>query len=445
MKLYNIVIAAACALMTLSCKDDIEFNVFESDLEFSCAAASREINLNFSSEVSYQSDAPWCTVEESYVYGSYMALTVGVTANESVEERACSVTITSGSGTKIVHVTQQALDAVLVLSTNAYQASEFGEEKEIEVLSNTAWSVSSSAEWCALSAEEGRRNGYFTISIAPNTAAAPHDEPAVITVTALNISKTITIAQEAPAQFGLTLSDATIDAVETVSTRVVRVHASKNWNATSSESWCAVEQTDAESLKVSIEDNTDGFRRTAVITVATEDEQKTIAVTQRGGKVYLSEMWAAENLGEQPYGTLYHGLNDEIECPEGYVLPSRTDLNALNGCIKRFDDTTEDNPGQVSGMWFGLSTEAVNAATADDPQNCIFLPATGFLSGGGLNNRDACGYYWSRNATKNSGYLFRISFCYYSSGTSMVQEVFVTETVVNKRAARCIKEKYSKE
>lgn len=327
-----------------------------------------------------------------------------------------------------------------------YQASEFGGEKEVVVTSNAAWTVSSSADWCTLSTESGHGGGYFTVSIAPNSTSAPRAGAAVITVKALNIERTLTITQSAPTQQELSVSDTNIESIETVSSRMVIVRSSNDWSATSADAWCVVEKIDAESLKVDIEDNTDDFKRTTVITVTSDNESKEIAVTQRGGKVYLSEMWASENLGEQPYGTLYHGLNDEIECPEGYVLPSRTDLNALNSYVKRFDDTVEDNPGNINGMWIGHSSEAVNAATADDPQKCIFLPASGYLtSGDRLQNRDQCGYYWSRNATTNSGYMFRIGFTYYYSGTTMVQEVPVMENIVNKRAARCIKEKYSLE
>lgn len=446
MKLYNIIIAAACALAAVSCKEEIELNVFEPSLKFGSSASSQQINVNFPSEVTYRSDAEWCSVEESYVYGSYMALTVTVTANDSDKERTCSVTVTDGSDTHIVRVSQDALTATLELSDDTYLASEFGGEKEVVVISNAAWTVSSSADWCTLSTESGRGDGYFTVSIAPNSTSAPRAGAAVITVKALNIERTLTITQSAPAQQELSVSDTNIEAIETVSSRMVIVRSSNDWSATSADAWCAVEKIDAESLKVDIEDNTDDFKRTTVITVTSDNESKEIAVTQRGGKVYLSEMWASENLGEQPYGTLYHGLNDEIECPEGYVLPSRTDLNALNSYVKRFDDTVEDNPGNINGMWIGHSSEAVNAATADDPQKCIFLPASGYLtSGDRLQNRDQCGYYWSRNATTNSGYMFRICFTYYYSGTTMVQEVPVMENIVNKRAVRCIKEKYSLE
>jgi Leucine-rich repeat (LRR) protein len=61
----------------------------------------------------------------------------------------------------------------------------------INVTCNTAWSATSSADWCSL--EKG--DGTITVAVTENTATAPRT--ATITVTAGGIAETVTVTQEA--------------------------------------------------------------------------------------------------------------------------------------------------------------------------------------------------------------------------------------------------------
>ncbi|GHT18370.1 hypothetical protein AGMMS4957_00560 [Bacteroidia bacterium] len=65
----------------------------------------------------------------------------------------------------------------------------------IVTTSNSAWTVSSSAWWCALTNVSGTGYGMITVNVAENTT--PSSRSATITVTAGAVTKTVTVMQEA--------------------------------------------------------------------------------------------------------------------------------------------------------------------------------------------------------------------------------------------------------
>lgn len=90
----------------------------------------------------------------------------------------------------------------------------------------------------------------------------------------------------------------------------------------------------------------------------------------------LTRKWASTNCGTQPYGSYY--LYGDDPCPSGYRLPTKSDFSELVEFPCRWSES--NNPGGVNGMWFGPTREAVNSATAANPNGCVFFPAAGYRS-----------------------------------------------------------------
>lgn len=169
--------------------------------------------------------------------------------------------------------------------------------------------------------------------------------------------------------------------------------------------------------------------------------EKTVVVRQEPRYSELQGKWAEFNVGnlEDDRGVfLYYR---DIECPEGYRLPTKEDFEELIAKYAfRWDDTVEDNLpiSKLEGLWFGLTQDDVEKAKYGDSHGCIFFPARGrSIDGGGMSNGyGSDGYYFSSSAT-DAGGLFMLHFN--SSGPSVVE--FSEREAHNtwSCAARCVK------
>jgi uncharacterized protein (TIGR02145 family) len=108
------------------------------------------------------------------------------------------------------------------------------------------------------------------------------------------------------------------------------------------------------------------------------------------------QKWAKTNCKTAPNGEFYK--QSEIQCPDGYCLPTKADFERLIKYPHRW--STSNNPDNINGMWFGLTTENVNNATDKDDCGCLFLPAIGSYYGNSNGKRNSSGasirgLYWS--------------------------------------------------
>ena len=99
-----------------------------------------------------------------------------------------------------------------------------------------------------------------------------------------------------------------------------------------------------------------------------------------------------------PTGTTWETTNDP--CPDGWRIPTRSELNGLVGAATR----TWTTQNGMNGMLFGHGS------------NTIFLPAAGYRNGndGTLGNVGTNGYYWS-STEDSSNYAYNLGF---SSGNA---------------------------
>jgi uncharacterized protein (TIGR02145 family) len=108
--------------------------------------------------------------------------------------------------------------------------------------------------------------------------------------------------------------------------------------------------------------------------------------------------WATCNVGakrtfasapEQP-GEYYDWEDAQAACPEGWRLPTKTEMEKLLSASKEW--TTQNG---VQGWLIG------------NKPNTIFLPAAGILKYGKVDGFGSHGFYWSGTKSENSEYLLR--------------------------------------
>lgn len=150
--------------------------------------------------------------------------------------------------------------------------------------------------------------------------------------------------------------------------------------------------------------------------------------------------WAETNCGASVTGDYYYSSANP--CPEGYHIPLQEDFRTLLSYPRRYAEATENTPGNVHGVWVGLTTNNVNKATASDTHGCLFFPKTGYqFEDRKANNtiiNPEYGYYWTSSIATNAR-VWRL--------TLLLSDVFtlkddITEDINGyyKFLVRCIKD-----
>ena len=182
-------------------------------------------------------------------------------------------------------------------------------------------------------------------------------------------------------------------------------------------SWLSVsQQTTEDELVLNIEENPVGKRECRLELRAVDDTTLKAEILIRQSAGGLIKLWAPENAGAQPWGDYY--FYGENPCPEGYKVPTLGDFEKLVEYWWLYDDTPENNPGNVQGVWFGVSYDDTRFATVENAESlgCIFFPASGRIGKDSeeVFNQNKAGCYIAEDLEPGSetsiGSLYFISY-----------------------------------
>jgi len=238
------------------------------------------VTCNTAWTAAVSNNATWCTVSPKTATGNG-TLTVSVTEN-TTSERTATVTISAGTLTKTIAVTQLATPPTLTLSVDAIAATADESSYKFTVASNIAWTatVNSAATWCTLTDAVSSGVGYVTVNVEANPTIT--ERSATLTVTTGTLTKTVTVTQDAGAP-ALSVSPSTISVPIEASSYTVAVTSNTAWVATSNATWCTLADASATgngTLTVHVAANTFTSTRTATITVSAGTLSQTITVQQ---------------------------------------------------------------------------------------------------------------------------------------------------------------------
>ena len=156
-------------------------------------------------------------------------------------------------------------------------------EYKIAVSSNTKWQIAKNVNWLSTSVDTGSFNSGFILKITAN--ADTGTRKGKVTLTAGNLSKSITIAQKGVGQPYLTVSPDSISTISFVGAeyRVV-VGSNVKINITKNVPWIVTDVTsvDNSSFGLRIEANPDTFTRKGKLTVLGQGVTKIFYITQKG-------------------------------------------------------------------------------------------------------------------------------------------------------------------
>jgi hypothetical protein len=118
---------------------------------------------------------------------------VNVPANPIVAQRAATVTLSAGTLTRTVSVTQAEGDVILSVDKTTINATSTTGSYTIAVTSNTSWSASRNTMWYSLSNASATGNGTVTVGVTENPTVALR--AATITFNAGTFTRTVTVTQ----------------------------------------------------------------------------------------------------------------------------------------------------------------------------------------------------------------------------------------------------------
>jgi hypothetical protein len=341
-------------------------NVDKTAIDATVAANSYPINVtsNLTWAAAVNSGATWCTLPNATTGNG--TLMVNVAENTLFTTRAATVTITSGTLTKTVAVTQAGVTPTLTTDKSAIDAIYNAGNYAIAVASNTAWTaeVNAGATWCTVQPATGTGTGAVLVAVTENLMAAQRS--AIITFAAGTLTCATTVEQAA-AEPTLAVNSTYLGAAETAGSYPIVVASNATWNASvnaEAAAWCTVTPTTGTGngmLTVNIPAYTGS--RSATVTVSAGTLTRSVAVMQQSTPyyaastntwVYGEQIWS-DAIHVSPecdkttftssttdpqcrsyttdtwyyYNWVYVDENKETMCPAPWRVPTLTDFNTL--------------------------------------------------------------------------------------------------------------------
>jgi hypothetical protein len=154
------------------------------------------VDFDITSNVNWtvSSNQTWLT--PSVASGSNNStITLTATANNTGSSRTANVTVTDGTISHVIVVTQTAAPDYLQVSANTLSvAATANSTVDFNILANVNWTLTSTQTWLTPSATSGNGDITITLTAQANPTGAPRS--ATVTVTDGTLSESITVTQE---------------------------------------------------------------------------------------------------------------------------------------------------------------------------------------------------------------------------------------------------------
>lgn len=250
------------------------------------------INVKSNAEWTVESSKSWCNVSLTRAKGDG-SFEITCTKNTGTERKAV-VTVSSGSLSCNINVTQRAVDEpepedpyLEVDGSELIFEANDALGREISVTSNADWTVSSSRTWCQVSPSSGKGNGTFEVTCTENTSDV--DRRAVLTISSGSLSCKIDVTQKAaegPATEGyLEITSTDVEFSAESSMKKLSVDSNEKWTVESDSWWCSVSPESGNgdtNVTIYVEANESASARKAELVFRSASCEVTVHVTQYG-------------------------------------------------------------------------------------------------------------------------------------------------------------------
>ena len=262
-----------------------ELSVTPIEVKFESAGGTQHLAVKSNTSWTATSNQSWCTIDTNAGNGDG-AIEVSVAANTSIDERTATIAVRTSGVQKNVVVTQHGVEITLEVTPTTVSLDANGAAKQLKIVSNGPWTVTSSDAWLKTSVGSGRGEQTLNVSAEVNNQTSPRTGRLTVKAGLKTIAVDVT-QNAAGVQLKTSLSalqfDYAADAAQTVA-----VTCNEDWRVavSGSASWCTVRKTTATAFEVSVATNESLSPRTATVTVTSASgNTTTVQVTQKGGNI----------------------------------------------------------------------------------------------------------------------------------------------------------------
>ena len=222
-----------------------------------------------------------------------------VSENTGYSNRSGNILIRTEDGAikeQSIYITQAPTTPFSVtMNTTSYGSSSDWQTMSITAASSKSWTISKTHSWVhlgssssTLSSYSGTGSGNVKIYVDENTSS--YSRNSTLTVKCGTDSKVITITQEAPTPFEVTMNTTNYKADGDWWTMSISAASSKSWTISKSHSWVHFGSssnssytyygTGSENVRIYVDANTSSYSRSSTLTVKCGTNTKEITITQ---------------------------------------------------------------------------------------------------------------------------------------------------------------------
>lgn len=249
--------------------------IFEND------GGTKSVSITSEAEWQINTSDSWITVSPSFGTAGSHILAVTTLPNNSVGERSGSVFVVIGGSSRLkIPVVQRGLYIEVDQTTLSFSAD--AETKQIEIISNTNWYISSIPEWLTVNTRQGNNSQTISLKSQKNISSSKRSGRVIIGKEGISFSAVVDVLQEG---INLSVDNNNLQFSDKASTQTININTIAEWSVSCSDKWISVSKNSGigkTTLSISVEDNNNESSRTGSIMITAGDLSQLITVTQQG-------------------------------------------------------------------------------------------------------------------------------------------------------------------
>lgn len=255
---------------------------------FEKEGGAKSISITADAAWEVKTSDSWISVTPSSGNAGSQMLSITVLENNSTLERTGYVYVNIGGSSKLqIPVVQKGLFIEAKPSSLTFSAD--ADSKQLEINSNTDWSITSIPEWLTANSLSGKNNQTITLTAQNNSSASSRNGKVKIEKEGLTLSAVVDVLQEG---LSLSVDYSSLQFGANTSTQNITINTIGGWLASSSEGWITLSQTSGtgrSTISVTVEENNAETSRNGSVRIVAGELSQTITITQQGKYFNITE------------------------------------------------------------------------------------------------------------------------------------------------------------
>lgn len=254
-------------------------------------------------------------------------VTITAINNASINTNNTVLTLSGGSITRLINVSQAASAPILTVNPSNISASATTSTQTITVSSNVNYNIIENSNWISTNVNSGTGSSFFTISIAENTGITARNE--IISVTGNGITRTISVSQIGATPI-LNVSPSSLSYASQGGINNISISGNVAWTVVGVPAWLSVSTLSGNGLGfVAANASANGVStRSALLTISGSTINRIVNITQNAASAVLT------------------------------VNPTNMNYSSSTGSQQIVISTNANWISSVNGAWFSLSNNS---------------------------------------------------------------------------------------